>query len=170
MKTWLRRRVESTRLVRPVSPPRRFATIAAIRNTPLGIECRVPPDERWRVLLPGAGQRQFLQLLIELRIEVRGAVELRLPLDGETTPGQVDAIRKGLRVFLSFWAQPAGDALLDRMQQEHAEELLDLARRGDEDTFRDLALCVGVQTEALDGLWQGLRERVGSRRELVRSR
>lgn len=164
----LRRRVESTQLVRPSLPPQRFTTIAHVRHTALGIECRVPPDDRWRVLLPGAGQQHFLQLLIDLRVEVREAAELRLPLDGQTTPSQVDFIRKGLRVFLSFWAQPAGDAVLDRIQHEHAEELLDLARRGDEGTFRDLAACVGVETEALDGLWRGMRDRVGGRAVLTR--
>ena len=38
---------------------------------------------------------------------------------------------------------------------ERLETLLDLARAGDEATFRDLALAFGVPAAEVDGLWAG---------------
>ena len=47
--------------------------------------------------------------------------------------------------------------------EEHTVVLLDLARAGDERTFKELASLVGVAAEDLDALWVGTRARLGLR-------
>jgi hypothetical protein len=51
-----------------------------------------------------------------------------------------------------------GDALIP--ESEHAEALVDLARHGREQEFRDLAAAVGVAAARINGLWAGTRARV----------
>jgi hypothetical protein len=41
------------------------------------------------------------------------------------------------------------------LSEEQLATFLELARRGDEFTFKDLARCLGVQPGAVDGLWTG---------------
>lgn len=43
---------------------------------------------------------------------------------------------------------------------DHVSTLLDLARQGDETTFKDLAACVGVPKDQLDEMWLGTVRRV----------
>jgi hypothetical protein len=45
--------------------------------------------------------------------------------------------------------------------EEHTVVLLDLARAGDERTFKELASLVGVAAEDVDALWVGTRARLG---------
>ena len=45
--------------------------------------------------------------------------------------------------------------------EEHTIVLLDLARAGDERTFKELASLVGVAAEDVDALWVGTRARLG---------
>jgi len=45
--------------------------------------------------------------------------------------------------------------------EEHTIVLLDLARAGDERTFKELASLVGVAAEDVDMLWVGTRARLG---------
>ena len=49
----------------------------------------------------------------------------------------------------------------DGLPVEHVDVLLDLARRGREQEFRDLAAMLGVDKGCLDALWTGTRQRLG---------
>jgi len=51
-----------------------------------------------------------------------------------------------------------------RLAGEHVPVLLDLARAGDEATFKDLARSVGVPGEQLEELWSGTVTRLRSER------
>lgn len=44
---------------------------------------------------------------------------------------------------------------------EHVEVLIDLARSGEELTFKELAAALGVNPESIDVLWQGTLRRLG---------
>jgi hypothetical protein len=43
----------------------------------------------------------------------------------------------------------------DELPRDTSETLVDLARAGDEATFRDLARAVGVAPDQIDALWRG---------------
>ena len=43
---------------------------------------------------------------------------------------------------------------------DQIDTFLNLARQGDEATFRELALCLGVRMESLDELWTGMVVRI----------
>jgi hypothetical protein len=44
-----------------------------------------------------------------------------------------------------------------RLGAEHDAVLLELARRGEETTFRDLARCLGADPQQTDALWRSAR-------------
>ncbi len=44
---------------------------------------------------------------------------------------------------------------------DQIDTFLNLARQGDEATFRELALCLGVGMADLDELWTGMVARIG---------
>ncbi len=50
----------------------------------------------------------------------------------------------------------------DELRDDHFDTLLDLARAGDESTFKDLARSVGIPAEDLDALWSGTVARIRS--------
>lgn len=53
------------------------------------------------------------------------------------------------------WAPPREPQVEQSVEGSHVETLVDLAKHGEEATFKDLAQTVGVRRELLDELWKG---------------
>ena len=76
----------------------------------------------------------------------------------ERVSGAMTITLHGVPIFMEIQPQARGPE--DFVTSDHVPMLLELARHGDEATFRDLARSLGVKAEHLDAMWTGTRARV----------
>ncbi len=68
--------------------------------------------------------------------------------------------RESIQTPMAPWPQVVAPLLEHAVDKTHIETLMDLAKHGEEATFKDLAQTLGVPAEKLDELWTGTVRRV----------